>query len=718
MYILSEFPGLMIKYLKNIAFAGLLVFAVSCSTYDNFTTYFNTFYNMNRLMKQSEDEFEFQTQNLLVNPRVIVPQPDIYKANQFSSGPPPFLQEFIVNQTKRQPVSVKLDSIIIKGSKILAYKSKTDYVEGALWLMAKTYFYKEEWRPSQIKCSELIDLYPEGDLSPDAHLLASKTLLIQRDFFYGKTMLSRTVDIAWQKKRLDILSEAFRLQAELSLYENDLDGALRPYKQAVVQSDDPEIKAKWQMDMAALFFRLGKFDRAEAEFKKVRDYSPDYLTEYESYLYEASSKLRQQKFEEAAEILEMLETDGKYTEWLGYTYAVRMQIPRLKNEEKEIMAGEVFADTAYVNNPLVTTYNFERGMDYYKEKQYLKAVQYFAKSRTQRTPVFTTSMSLFKYLTELDQKKNAAKSALKQLENDSTANDTVRYFAASYLFEAGRIHEELGNADSARLLFEKAYVTAPRSDYRSARFFHAYARIIEADQKLLSDSIFEQIVLDYPYTDYGKDAIARLNFTEAFVIDTVMDYFASGMSFRKTGNYDQAAQKFYKVFERFPDHKLAPRSLYNIGWMYEKDVKLPDSAMKYYDLLLQFYPASEYAADVRLPYAYLKAVKAGGDIPDSLKYTARAVTAAPDENLLKKANEEYEQKMKENMPENNVKKDDNKNFFEKTLGAPTELFNQSKDMFKQLDPSQIKPGALFPSSSPDSAKVQEIRKPAEIKPAE
>ena len=182
---------------------------------------------------------------------------------------PAFMGEFIISKSKLQPVRVKLDSVLIKGSKILSKKSESDYIEGTLYLMAQAYFYRSEWLPCEVKCGELIDIFPTGKKSPDAHLLLAKSLLIQKKFDYGKKVLSRTVDIAWQLERYDILSEAFRLQADLAIYQDDEEGALRPYKQAVAQTSDGTLKAKWQLDLAALLYSLRQYDRAEKAFETV-----------------------------------------------------------------------------------------------------------------------------------------------------------------------------------------------------------------------------------------------------------------------------------------------------------------------------------------------------------------------------------------------------------------------------------------------------------------
>ncbi|HOK14563.1 MAG TPA: hypothetical protein PK007_06525, partial [Candidatus Kapabacteria bacterium] len=278
--------------IQQLLLVFLLISLSSCFRYDNFTAYFNTYYNANRLLKEAEEEFSYQEEKKRVMPRVLIPVQPVNIEIPRRSGMPDFLQEFIINRFKRQPVNAKLDSIIIKGSKILAFKPKSDYVEDVLYLMAKTYFYREEWLPSQVKCSELIDKFPDGKLSPDAHLLLALNLLVQQKFYAGRIILSRTVDIAWQKKRYDILSDAFRIEAELALYENDLPAALKPYLQAVAQSDDQEMKARWQLELASLLFRMGMFERAEIEFANVLKYKPDYLGFFEANLYRAASLIR------------------------------------------------------------------------------------------------------------------------------------------------------------------------------------------------------------------------------------------------------------------------------------------------------------------------------------------------------------------------------------------------------------------------------------------
>jgi hypothetical protein len=59
----------------TIAFSFVLLALLSegCQWYDDQTTYFNTYYNMNRIMKEVKDQFEYADESRRVMPRVLVP---------------------------------------------------------------------------------------------------------------------------------------------------------------------------------------------------------------------------------------------------------------------------------------------------------------------------------------------------------------------------------------------------------------------------------------------------------------------------------------------------------------------------------------------------------------------------------------------------------------------------------------------------------------------
>lgn len=416
------------KYIISLLLAiTLLITACQSKNFLNFTTYFNTFYNADRLMKEAEEEFDFQKEKKRIQPKVIAPQTNIPEIDKAADNmAPTFLSDIIVSKAVRQSVEVKLDSILIKGSKILAKSAKSDYIEQTLYLMAKTYFYKEEWIPAQIKCSELIDLNPTGDLSPDAHLLMSFTLLLQKKYLSGKTMLSRTVDVAWLKNRYDILTKAFNMEAEMALLENDLEGAVRPYFQAITQSSDNKIKAIWQCEMAHILFRMGKFERAKNAYAKVMEFSPDYVTEYESKLYYASCLIRLNDNYNAEKILNKLDNDGKFTEWKDYVFAQRMLATRLAKDSLELPIMERKADSLYPSSQAKNAYYFEKGLEEYMNSEYISARKSIAIARFTPKQIAVPANKLFDFLNhwELAQKTiNLNKLMIEKGNNTNNENE-------------------------------------------------------------------------------------------------------------------------------------------------------------------------------------------------------------------------------------------------------------------------------------------------------
>lgn len=47
-------------------------------------------------MKESEDEFEYQDTKLKAQPKVVFPDEYLQPVEMTTSGPPPFMQEFII----------------------------------------------------------------------------------------------------------------------------------------------------------------------------------------------------------------------------------------------------------------------------------------------------------------------------------------------------------------------------------------------------------------------------------------------------------------------------------------------------------------------------------------------------------------------------------------------------------------------------------------------
>ena len=591
--------------------------AGGCHTYDNFTTYFNTYYNAKRLTTEVEDEFDFFDEGKRVKPRVLVADTSTLMEEPRDIGETPaFLQEFVISKEKLQPVKTKVDSVIIKGSKILSKHPGSDYIDGTLYLMTKSYFYQSDWLQAQVKSQELIDNFPHSDFSPDGHLFLAKSQFLQKKYSAGEKTLSRTVDIAWGQENYDVLSEAFRLQAELALYQGNLDDALKPYRRAIAQADDNELRARWQTELASILYRRQYFKEAAEEFARVQNYSPDVLAEFESELYRGAALARLGKYQEAADIFTELERNDNYEEWEGYVAAERINLYRLQQRNDDLRTAEQNADTAHIGNASVAAAMYGRGLDYFREGDYTAARKYFAKSKVVRSPVHQIAGKYYTLLNSWEEKMSFISPLLPSIQS-GTAPDSMRATVAASMFEVGRIHQQLGNADSALYYYEGAVAAAPEQHHSRARYLYALSRAIRPTNSVRADSLLDLIVARHSRSEYALEARVALGYTDAIDIDSVAELFLSGTRFRTTGEYQLAVRQFARLAEQYPESKFAAKSLYTAGWVFERNLHNNDSAYYYYAQLLHLYPESEYAREVRPSVLYAQALR-NGEQPDTL----------------------------------------------------------------------------------------------------
>ncbi len=588
------------KYYSLALLLALLFLGTGCRTYDNFTTFFNTYYNAQRLMKESEDEFEFSAIAVKKPPRTLVPLDSgvLFGGNQPSRNETaPFIRDYIIDKARIQPVQTKLDSVLIKGSKILQKHPKSNFIEGSLYLMAKSYYYKNDWMNAEIKCSELVDLFPFGDLSPDAHLLMAQAYFIERKYLLGEQALSRCIDIAWYKDRYDILAEAFKFSAEHYIYFNDVEKAVRPYKQAIAITESGAQASKWHLELGSIYYRLSRWEEAEKEFHQVGDFDVDLLGEYEARLFRASSLIYLKKYSQAEEILDAMSSNENYKDWEGSLLAEKMRLYRLSGKDSLFIDSEKKADT-YSGNPNIAAMYFEKGMEYFKKNDYVKSRIYFAKSRGAKSPVARAANEYYTLLNEMETNKIEIHKTNQLVKKNVTITDTVRTLTAARYFAVGRVFEKIGKNDSALLYFYKAADSCPHSSPERAQFLYSIHRKIKDSLPTVADSLMEIMAITYAKTEYGKEARAALGFTELAEIDTAGDYYNSGSRFRLTGNDSLAIRQYKTVFTKYPTSKYAARSLYAVGWTFERKLFLLDSAIFYYKKLIAEYPMSDYALEV------------------------------------------------------------------------------------------------------------------------
>gem|GEM_PF-4721209 len=105
--------------------------------------------------------------------------------------------------------------------------------------------------------------------------------------------------------------------------------------------------------------------------------------------------------------------------------------------------------------------------------------------------------------------------------------------------------------------------------------------------------------------------MALQGYTSSYLIDTVLDLYHSGSRLYNSNEFNLAITQLCKIYQNYPKSDYAPKSLYSIGWIFEKKLLIVDSALYYYSILIEKYPESEYAKDIKPSVDHLLAVRSG-----------------------------------------------------------------------------------------------------------
>lgn len=589
-----------------LAAGGLLL--GGCQTTRNFTTYFNLFYNMERIMDEAEQELLYIREQKSPEPTYHVAFDDeLLKATRSYAH----LDRRSMSVEEMRANKVKLDSIVIKGSKLLARAATSDYVDDAVYYISKSYFYQNEWYQSQKKAEELIRNFPESPWMPDAHLVLAMDQLHQGNSEKALQTLSRTIDVGWAHKRLDILVDAFRLNADIHLADGNVKEAIRPFERAVSLADDDEDRSRWHYEIGVVLFRNGQFDEALTAFDRSLAGSPDVFTQFQSRLQRAVTLRTLGRLDEAATDLAELRDNSNFESWWGLVEVEQLNVA---SQRGGVVTDSTLAavDSAHPGRSYAAYGVYERGIRAFRAGEYDQALGHFQKVQAMNVP-FQRKAQRFAQLLGQYHEQHARASALHGYPLNPFP-DSVRSGLSDVYYNLARLFTTFQRPDSTAVYYDLSEKWAPVGSLAAARVLYARAAIARAEGRTAqADSLLEILVADYGMTDFAADARRQLGYTDYARRDTAEDLYLSGTAFMRTGDNANALTQFHGVIARYPESEYALKSYYAIGLIYERQVENRDSAFVYYSEILNRYPLSEQAQVVRpIIDAYLGARARGG----------------------------------------------------------------------------------------------------------
>src|SRR5258707_10775804 len=212
-----------VRGFERLAFIASVVIPlgiiVGCSTYQNITGYFNTYYNAKKLFDEAINDVENSPQRA---------RDTLY----------------FVGYVSNPATDAKFDKVIEKCSKIIQFYEKSSWVDDAILMIGISYVYKGESESAVRKFGELADKFPNSNLRRKTKLWQAKAEYFMKKEDEALKITKDLFDEARGEGDNDVLFEMLMLDGQIAYDRGEYDVAAAKYELASETSVDNQLRAK------------------------------------------------------------------------------------------------------------------------------------------------------------------------------------------------------------------------------------------------------------------------------------------------------------------------------------------------------------------------------------------------------------------------------------------------------------------------------------------
>jgi tetratricopeptide (TPR) repeat protein len=221
---------------------------------ENFGTYFNTYYNAEDNYALGYEQYE----------KRILSKYSERLDSVFLSPPLPLEAKDDFNNA------------IEKASKVIQFHKSSAFMDKAVLLIGKSYYFLGDYLKAERKFNEFISKLYFSPLVEETYLYLARTQFRLKNTEPALEELNRLISTS---KNTEIVAAAHQSLAEYYISQKDYESAIKNYKKSIELSSDNSFKAQMQFLIASVIARTDPLKGAE-EYQKVLDYSVTYDLEY------------------------------------------------------------------------------------------------------------------------------------------------------------------------------------------------------------------------------------------------------------------------------------------------------------------------------------------------------------------------------------------------------------------------------------------------------
>ncbi|MBN1893601.1 tetratricopeptide repeat protein [bacterium] len=464
---------------------------------------------------------------------------------------------------------------------------KSKYVDDALLLMGKSYYYREEYARAERKFFELPLNFPGSELVPEARLWHAKTKLAVEE--YGDA----------ESEFLELLKQDLprAIRGEASYFLGNLYSKNKSYRKAIealqvaATDGDEEFEAKALFSIGANYDSLGQYSDAAKAFKEAADANPSLELAFESqFRYGQMLKLTGRE-QEAIQLFEKL-----------------LSVERNRNRapDMRLEIAECLARTGDFQGAVISYDDITR--EFPKSIHSAKAFYYLGRMYEQE------KNDLDRALDNFTRAKSQSSRSVYSDSAEAKARDIMRYRALRQVVERGlrgekgELRLELKEEEKDTLSFDRLYAMMDSSQNDSGRI----QVLVRVGGQAFCDSILrepERIEYDRKFRrDLQPDDKPLVEWYEWYrdgrmpAEDDLLTEFNKLQrrlkSLEKADLAENPELKSFKVEE-------LDKNLLLLGELYLFRFKQADSAMAQYDRIISLFPGSPYTPQALYNQAHI-----------------------------------------------------------------------------------------------------------------
>lgn len=183
---------------------------------------------------------------------------------------------------------------------------------------------------------------------------------------------------------------------------------------------------------------------------------------------------------------------------------------------------------------------------------------------------------------------------------------------------------------------------------------------------LLADSVYHRLVTDYPDDPFAQQARTKIRTIKVIDPEAVIakKFNLAEKAYIDDRKYEYAITTFETIYKESPTSEYAPKALLATGWIYEKNIREFDKAFEIYQNLVNDYPSSIYAKQVKQKVDAVIKARSGskesdtGETESKLEVAGRKTTADTTQatDLGTMDREQYRRYLRQEMEKNDPRR--------------------------------------------------------------